>query len=242
MNAELRTPSILRGSPRKFKKTRTRLRERTLPAYTKGEEIFNMVSHIVGGAFGVATLALCVIIAAFHSSIIGIVCGAIFGASMITLYTMSSLYHGLHVGTAKKVFQIFDHCTIYFLIAGTYTPVLLCGMLPTYPLPSLITLSVVWGLTALSVTLTAIDLEKYKVFGMIAYVGMGWAIIFSIKKIYLCIGPAAFALLLGGGLAYTLGIVFFKLGKQKKYFHSVFHLFVLLGSVCHSLCVILFII
>lgn len=222
-------------------KRRIRLRDRSLPEYTKGEELFNMITHVVGGAFGIATLALCVVIAAFHSSSVGIVCGAIFGASMITLYTMSSLYHGLRVGTAKKVFQIFDHCTIYFLIAGTYTPVLLCGMLPTYPTSALVTLSAVWVLTVLSVTLTAIDLEKYKVFGMIAYVGMGWAIIFSIKKIYLCIGPAAFALLLGGGLAYTLGIVFFKLGKQKKYFHSIFHLFVLLGSACHSLCVMLFI-
>ena len=224
----------------KTKKKRIKLCDRILPPYTKGEEIFNMVSHIVGGAIGVVSLVLCVVVAALNSNVLGIVCGSVFGVSMIMLYTMSSIYHGLRVGTAKKVFQIIDHCTIYFLIAGTYTPMLLCALAKEHPVSAWITFAVVWGLTALSVTLTAIDIEKYKVFSMISYIGMGWAIIFSIKHMFDAIGPVGFSLLLAGGLLYTGGVLFFKAGGKKKYFHSIFHLFVLLGSITHSLCILFF--
>ena len=220
---------------------RTRLKDRVLPKYTNGEEVFNMVSHIVGGAVGIATLVLCVLISAFKRDVAGIICGAIFGASMIVLYTMSSIYHGLRANTAKKVFQIIDHCTIYFLIAGTYTPMLVCGLAKTAPVAAWITFAAVWGLAALATTLTAIDLKKYKKFSMICYIGMGWAIIFSIKAMYECLGTAGFWLLLSGGFAYTGGVVFYKLGKNIKYFHSVFHLFTLAGSVLHTLCVIFYV-
>ena len=100
---------------------RTKLKDRVLPSYTKGEEIFNMVSHIVGGALAIAALVLCVIFAVIYNDAWGVVGAAIYGATMILLYTMSSIYHGLHPNMAKKVFQVIDHCTIYFLIAGTYT-------------------------------------------------------------------------------------------------------------------------
>ncbi len=218
------------------------LRERVLPTYTKGEEIFNMVTHIVGGGVGVITLALCVLIAAWNQSVVGIVCGAIFGISMITLYTMSSIYHGLRPNTSKRVFQIIDHCTIYFLIAGTYTPFLLCALTKTRPVAAYITLVAVWGLAALAITLNAIDLSRYKVFSMICYVAIGWAIIFSIRGIYEALGPIGFALLLGGGCLYSGGIAFYALGKRKKYFHSIFHIFVLLGSITHALSVMFYVI
>lgn len=221
--------------------SRIKLKDRILPVYTGGEEIFNMVSHIVGGAVGVITLLACVLISAFDGNIMGVVCSAIFGASMITLYTMSSIYHGLKNETAKKVFQVIDHCTIYFLIAGTYTPMVLCGLMRTSPMWAWIIFFIVWGCAAVATTLTAIDLKKYKVFSMICYVAMGWAILLSIKNMYYAIGPAGFALLLGGGVAYTGGIVFYKLGKNKKYFHSIFHLFVLVGSITHALCVIFYV-
>lgn len=221
---------------------RIRIRDRVLPAYTKGEEVFNTVTHIVGGAVGIAALVLCVIKAALASDVLGIICGSIFGVSMVTLYTMSCVYHGLRVGTAKKVFQIMDHCTIYFLIAGTYTPILLCSLVKDYPVNAWITFGAVWGLTALSVTLIAIDMTKYKIFGMLAYIGIGWAIIFSIKQVYEVIGPVGFALLLGGGLLYTGGTLFFCAGKRKRYCHSVFHIFVVLGSVAHSACILFFVV
>lgn len=224
----------------KIKRKRTKLCDRTLPYYTRGEEIFNMVSHIVGGAVGLVTLALCLIIAALKGDTVGMVCGGVFGVSMTCLYTMSSIYHGLPVGMAKKVFQVIDHCTIYFLIAGTYTPMLICGMGRTHPLPAIVTFVAVWALTVISVTLTAIDINKYKVFSMISYIGMGWAIIFSVKAMFESIGPYGFALLLLGGLLYTFGVLFFKFGGKKRYFHSIFHIFVLLGSITHSACVIMY--
>lgn len=220
---------------------RTKLKDRMLPAYTNGEEIFNMVTHIVGGAIGIATLVFCVLISAANRDIVGMLCGIVFGVSMITLYTMSSVYHGLRSELAKKVFQVIDHCTIYFLIAGTYTPMLLCGLVRESSLAAWIIFAIVWGLAAIATTLTAIDLKKYKVFSMICYVGMGWAILFSIKDMFNALGAEGFALLLGGGVAYTSGIIFYKLGQNKKYLHSVFHIFVLFGSILHSLCVMFYV-
>ena len=221
--------------------SRTKIKDRILPIYTNGEEIFNMVTHIVGGAIGIAVLVICVFISAFKGSTLGVVCSAIFGVSMIALYTMSSIYHGLRTDTSKKVFQIIDHCTIYFLIAGTYTPMLACGLAQTAPVAAWVTLAAVWILAAVATTLTAIDLKKYKVFSMICYVCMGWAIIFSIKQMYDFLGAAGFWLLLGGGIFYTGGIVFYNLGKKIKYFHSIFHIFTLFGSILHALCVMFYV-
>ena len=221
--------------------TRTCLKDRSLPDYTRGEEIFNYVTHIVGGGIGVITLAACIMMALWKSDAVALSCGIVFGVSMIALYTISSVYHALYCGTAKKVLQILDHCTIYFLIAGTYTPMLLCALVRVDAFAAWATFAVVWGLTILSITLNAIDLKKYKVFSMISYLGMGWAIIFSIKWTFDAIGPIGFTLLLGGGLLYTGGVLFFKAGRTKKYFHSIFHIFVLLGSVTHLLCVLFFV-
>ena len=165
--------------------TRTKLCDRVLPNYTKGEEIFNMVSHIVGSACGVAVTALCVIFAALHGNVYGIVSGAIYGITMILLYTMSSVYHGLKPDTtAKKVFQIIDHCTIFLLIAGSYTPFALCTFREYNSVIGWTLFGLIWGITILGVTLNAIDLKRYKVFSMICYLVMGWCIIFRINVIY----------------------------------------------------------
>lgn len=220
--------------------TRTCLKDRMLPEYTKGEEIFNMTTHIVGAGIGAITLLLCILISCFKHSGTALTCSIIFGVSAIALYTVSSIYHGLHRGTAKKVFQVLDHCTIYFLIAGTYTPMLLCGLSRTNKLAAAITFVLVWGLTALAITLNAIDLKKYKTFSMICYIGIGWAIIFSIFDMYAALGKVGFWLLLLGGVVYTVGAVFFKLGATKKYFHSIFHLFTVVGTVLHALSVMLY--
>ena len=224
----------------KMEARKIRLRDRALPTYTKGEEVFNMVSHIVGGGIGVVALVLGILSPAFRGSVSGVLCGIAFGVSMIVLYTMSSIYHGLRPNLAKHVFRIMDHCTIYLLIAGTYTPILVCSMAKKYPVAAWVTFGVIWGLAALATTLTAIDLNKYKVFSMISYIGMGWAIIFSIKHMYDAIGPIGFSLLLAGGVLYTGGVIFFKFGITRRYFHSIFHIFVILGSISHSLCVLFF--
>ena len=108
---------------------RTKLSERILPTYTKGEEIFNMVSHIVGGVIGIVAIVLCSVVAALHHNPYGVVSGVIFGCTLLILYTMSSIYHGLKPNLkAKKVFQVIDHCSIFLLIAGSYTPFTLCTL------------------------------------------------------------------------------------------------------------------
>ena len=211
--------------------TRIKLRDRALPDYTKGEEVFNMVSHIVGGGFGVIALVWLVLKSALTGDAWAVVGSSIYGASLIMLYTMSSVYHGLKSSTGKKVLQVLDHCTIYFLISGTYTPILLSGIRPIYPVIAWVVFGVEWGLTALAVTLTAIDLKKYSIFSMICYIGMGWCIIAAAGPTVKALTPAGFLWVLAGGIAYTLGAVFYGVGRKKRYMHSVFHIFVVLGSV-----------
>ena len=219
---------------------RTKLKDREMPVYTKGEECFNMVSHIVGGAIGVAGMVLCIIRSVLHHNGYGLAGSIVFGVSMILLYTMSSVYHGLHDGMGKRVLQVLDHCTIYVLIAGTYTPILLSAMRPIDPVSSWVLLGLVWGLSALAITLTAIDLKRFRVFSMICYIGMGWCIIFKVPLLIQAVGWAGFWLILAGGICYTVGAVLYGMGRTKRYMHSVFHIFVVLGTVCHILAVLLF--
>ena len=148
---------------------RTKLCDRVLPTYTTGEEIFNMVTHIVGVALGIVATTLCPIFAALHHNPAGVVGGALFGVSLIILYTMSSIYHGLSPKLkAKKVFQILDHCAIFVLIAGSYTPFALCTLRNYSPALGWTIFGVIWGIAILGITLNAIDLKNFKVFSMIA--------------------------------------------------------------------------
>lgn len=221
---------------------RTKLKDRLLPSYTKGEEIFNMVSHIVGGGLGIAATALLVVFAALRSNAYGIVSVAIFGATMIILYTMSSIYHGLRPNLAKKVFQIIDHCAIYLLIAGTYTPFSLCTLREYNTALGWTVFGIIWGLAALGITLNAIDLKSFKVISMVLYIGMGWCIVFTGKIIFNMLGTGGFSFLLAGGISYTIGAILYGFGRKVKYFHSVFHLFVVTGSILHSLCILFYVI
>ena len=222
--------------------TRTKLADRSLPDYTRGEEIFNMVSHIVGGGLGVIATVLCVVFAALHKNVWGVVGCAIYGASMIILYTCSSIYHGLKPPMAKKVMQVLDHCTIYFLIAGTYTPILLSAIRPVSPVWAWVIFSLVWGLAAMAITLTAIDLKKYSKLSMACYIGMGWCIVLAWDVTTKAIAAPGVWLLLGGGIAYTVGAVLYGIGKKHRYVHSIFHLFVVLGSLLQFLCILLYVI
>ena len=221
---------------------RTNLASRTLPDYTRGEERFNMISHIVGGGMGIAATVLCVVAAALEGNGYGVVSGAIFGGSMVALYTISSVYHGLHGGTGKKVMQILDHCTIYFLIAGTYTPFCLCTIRQHNPALGWGTFGLIWALAVVGIVLNAIDLKRFQKLSMVLYLGMGWCIILTGKLIVQLLGGTGFALLVGGGVAYTVGAVFYGLGHKKRYIHSVFHLFCLVGSGLHILCILFYVI
>ena len=219
---------------------RTKLRDRKLPDYTTGEEIMNMTTHIVGGALGVVVLILCVIRAVLQGTTLSIVGCAIYGVSIVTLYTISSVYHGLRPGMGKKVMQVIDHCTIYFLIAGTYTPILLSAFIPVYPVIGWGLLAAEWALVALAATLTAIDLKKYTIFSMICYIGMGWGIILFLPQTIELMTMPGFSLLLAGGIAYTIGAVLYGIGSKKRWMHSVFHIFVVLGSLLQFLAIYLY--
>ena len=189
------------------KKKRQKLKEMILPDYTKGEEIFNMTSHIVGAAWGIAYLTLCVIMAAIHKNPMGVVTSAIYGATVIILFTMSSVYHGLKPCTGKKVLQIIDHCSIYFMIAGTYTPIALGPIREESTAIGWVIFGIIWAMTAFAATFTAIDLKKYKKLSMICYLGMGWCIVGFWKITYRAIGFYGAIFLIAGGLLYTIGAV-----------------------------------
>lgn len=221
---------------------RTKLRDRILPKYTKGEEIFNMTSHIVGGALGIVALVLCVVFAAVHGNGYGVVSGAIYGVTMVILYTMSSIYHGLNPKRkAKKVFQVLDHCSIYLLIAGSYTPFALCTLREYSTALGWTIFGVIWFIAILGIILNSIDIKKFRVFSMICYLVMGWCIVFKINLLPELLGTAGFVLLLLGGLAYTIGAILYGLGKKHKYMHSVFHLFILLGSLLQFFTILLYV-
>lgn len=227
----------------KYKMPRTKLKDRILPDYTLGEEIFNMVSHIVGAVFGIVALVMCVAISVKHNNIPGIVSSSIYGASLILLYTMSSVYHGLGRNMGKKVMQVIDHCTIYILIAGTYTPVLICGIRPVYPAWGYSLFGIVWGLSIFAMVFTAIDHNKYSRLSMFCYIAIGWCIVIAIKPTLETVDLRALLLILLGGIAYTVGAVLYSKGKKKqiRYMHSIFHLFVLLGTVLQFLAIYCFI-
>ena len=221
---------------------RTKLDDRVLPIYTKGEEIFNMVSHIVGGAIGIAILTLCVIFAAIHKDGYALASGIVYGVSLILLYTMSSIYHGLRVNRkAKKVFQIIDHCSIFLLIAGTYTPFALCTLREYNIALGWIVFGIVWGLAILGIVLNGIDIKRYKVFSMICYLVMGWCIIFRIDVIFKSLELIAFLLLLLGGIFYTIGAILYGVGKKRKWMHSIFHISCIIGTVMQALCILIYV-
>lgn len=210
---------------------RTKLANRKLPDYTKGEEIFNMVTHITGGGFAVIALILCTVFSLIHRNYSGLAGGIIYTMMMIFVYTMSSVYHGLRNEKAKKVLQVLDHCSIYAMIFGTYMPILLTGVF-NYSLKLFIILfSFLIAGTAVGVTFTAIDFHRYAVISTGGYFLIGWSIIFASKYILEAFPPKFMLWLLLGGITYTLGIIFFALGIKKRYFHSIFHLFIIAGSI-----------
>lgn len=218
-----------------MRRERVPLEQRQLPVYTRGEEIFNMVTHIVGGAFGVIVLVLCAVFAAVHHNGIGVIAGTIYAISMIVCYTISSVYHGIrpetpHKVMGKKVMQILDHCDIYFLIAGTYTPIAMTELRVLYPKTAWITFGIVWGVCILGTVFTAIDFHRFAPLSYACYFIAGWSVLAAIPAMWNTYGAPFVILLLSGGVVYTLGMIFFTMQKKHPYCHSVFHIFILGGS------------
>lgn len=212
-----------------------------LPDYTRGEEIMNTVTHLIGAAFAIAAIPLLIVTAASHSDPWAVVSGAIYGAALLIMFTVSTVYHGLRPGKAKRVMRVIDHCDIYFLIAGTYTPILLAAIRPVNPAMAWTIFGVEWALAATAVTLNAIDLKRFEKISMVCYIGMGWCIIAVVNATIEAMTWDGFFLLLMGGVAYTIGAVLYGIGKKVRYIHSVFHIFVLIGSVLQFLSIIYYV-
>ena len=210
---------------------------RPLPNYTKFEELLNSLSHALGAVFGIFVLVSCV---AASSRAIAVWGSIVYGASMILLYAASSVYHGVNPANrlTKQILRIVDHCTIYILIAGTYTPVVLNAIFPVSPVKAVIVLLGVWGAAALGISFTAADLQKYSRFSMICYIALGWFAIFLIPTIWSAAGAVGTAYLAGGGVCYTIGAALYGVGKKKRYMHFVFHIFVLAGTALQYICIL----
>jgi hemolysin III len=221
------------------------LREKkNLPFYLRSEEIFNMVTHIVGGGLSIIGMVLSIIFSVLlrPGDGIALMSMIIFGVTSITLYSVSSIYHGLRINRGKIVFQIIDHCTIYVLIAGTYVPVTLLGLSAHQPYNYII-LGVVITLAVLGVVLNATMMRKVivKVISMILYIAVGWGIIFFYP--WLIEGPMGIMgtwLLILGGVTYTIGSILYGIGSKKRYWHSIFHMFVVGGTIFQFLSVFLY--
>lgn len=221
---------------------RTPLKEREMPNYTRGEERANMITHIIGVALGVVILVLTLMVSVQNRDPWAIVSSAVYGAAIIALFSVSSVYHGLRPCTGKRVMRIIDHCTIYLLIAGCYTPILLAGIRPDHPLLAWIIFGAEWGIAALAITLTAIDLKKYAKFSMFCYLAMGWFIIIALKPTIEVMTWPGFFWLLVGGIAYTVGAVLYGVGKKKKYVHSLFHVFVDVACALQAVAILVYVI
>ena len=209
-----------------------------LPDYTLGEELMNAITHGAGAALGVAALVLCVVKSALAGDAYGVVASAVYGFTLIMLYTMSCLYHALKVNRAKKVFQTFDHCSIFLLIAGTYTPITLVALRGWI---GWTVFGIVWAAAIVGIVFNGIDVKKYKVMSMICYIAMGWVIIFVFPEFMRAVDFKCVMLMLIGGIVYTIGAVIYGFGKKARYVHSVWHFFVLAGSILHFFAVYLYV-
>lgn len=212
---------------KEYKKDYSRLENKIeLPKYKLSEELMNAISHGVGVLLSIAVLVLCIVKA---KGSLELMSALFYGISSIILYLMSCLYHSFARNNAKRIFRIFDHCSIFLLIAGTYTPFCLCV------LPLNIgwwVFGFVWGCAIIGILLNAIDINKFKKISMFLYILMGWCIIFTMKALWINMNHLGIFLLFLGGILYTIGACLYGVGKKIKYMHSIFHFFCILASSC----------
>ncbi len=210
----------------------------SIPKYSLSEELLNAISHGLGALFGIVGTVLCIVKAANTGDPWRIVSGSIFGVTVLLLYLMSCLYHALKVNMAKRVFRVIDHCTIFLLIAGTYTPFTLVTLRGTI---GWVLFGIVWGMAVLGITLNAVNLKKFSKISVACYLVMGWAIIAAFQPLAEALAPQGVSLLIWGGIAYTVGAILYGIGAKVKYFHSVFHFFCLAGTVLHFFAIYLYV-
>ncbi|MEO0233921.1 MAG: hemolysin III family protein [candidate division WOR-3 bacterium] len=201
------------------------------------EEIFNSVTHGLGFLLSITGLVLCVIFSVKVKNVYAIVSSSIYGASLILLYISSTLYHSFPEGNVKKIFKFFDHTSIYILIAGTYTPFTLLPL--RGPLGWTI-FGVIWGLALFGIVFKTFFINKTDIISTIIYILMGWMIVIAIKQVYLSVPKISFIFLVIGGISYTIGTIFYILDRL-FFFHIVWHIFVLIGSITHFFSIFLYI-
>jgi len=209
-----------------------------LKFYPLGEEIANAVTHGIGTALSVAGLTLLLVLSAQRGATPGeMMAFAVYGASLVLLHLSSTLYHSFQAPRVRLVFRILDHGSIYLLIAGTYTPFLVVGMPSRF---SFILLGVIWGLATLGIVRSALFIGRFRILSTMTYLLMGWLIVLASKQLIANIAYGGLILLLAGGLAYSVGVVFYA-WKKLPYNHAIWHLFVLGGSICHYFAILLYI-
>jgi len=204
-------------------------REVSMMDYTLGEELISAISHGIGTGLAIAACVLCIIKAA-HDDAWAVVSSSVFGGALIILYLVSTLYHALAKNKAKRVFRVLDHCSIFFLIAATYTPYLLVSLRGPF---GWVLFGIIWGLAILGIVFNAIDVDKYQKLSAVINVLMGWAIVIKLGTLGESIGATGIVFLIVGGGVYTIGAVLYALGDKIRYMHSIWHFFVLAGSICH---------
>lgn len=205
--------------------------------YTIGEEIANSITHGIGAALSIAGLVILVVLAALHGDVWHIVSCAIYGTSMIMLYTASTLYHSFQNPNVKRIMRILDHSSIYLLIAGTYTPFTLISLRGPWGWSLF---GVIWGLAVTGIIFKLYFTGRFNKVSTVIYVLMGWIAVIAIKPMIDIIPFNGLALLFGGGLSYTLGVIFY-VWKKLPYHHAVWHLFVLGGTILHFFAILLFV-
>lgn len=208
-----------------------------IPNYTLGEELFNSISHGIGAVLSVIGLILLVIKA--HNPLPETAV-SLFGATMIILYTISCIYHALSPKLeGKKILRVIDHCNVYLLVFGTYIPTALLGI---GGLMGWIFFIFVFLATLIGIIFTCISIDKTQVIQVICHLVSGWAALIAIPKLLTTMGNGGLLYLILGGVMYTIGSILYGLGKKKKYMHSVFHVFCLLGTFCHFWCIYMYLI
>ena len=206
---------------------------------TNLEEWFNTVSHGITAAVAVGGLVVLIVFGVQSNKDWSLFSALVYGSSLVLLYTFSALYHGLRNKKAKHLFNILDHCGIYLLIAGTYTPVILISI---GGLTGWVFFGIQWGMALCGILLKIFYTGKYNLISTLIYAFMGWIIAFKIELVKAVLEPTAYWLLLSGGIAYSVGIVFYLLDYRMKLAHFIWHLFVMTGSILHFIMIARYII
>jgi len=205
-------------------------REITIPDYNLAEELISAISHGIGTGLAIAGCVLCIVKAVSHSTAAGVVSASIFGATMVFLYCMSTLYHSITARKAKYVLRVIDHCSVFLLIAGTYTPYMLVSL---HGWKGWTIFGIIWGLTVIGIVFNAIDVDRFEKVSTLINVAMGWLVVISFGSLVRALTREGLVLLITGGVIYTVGAVVYTIGDNVRYMHSIWHFFVLGGTICH---------